>query len=320
MSAMIGTTPAESASNRVLLRASPAPGATGAKRGGVGRRRSGRGGPSQSRGGSLAVNAVALAFFVVMVFPVYWMVVTAFKPNSEIQSPTPTFFPLQFTLSHFADAIHKQYFWRYTFNSMVVSVATVAVATAVALCAALALCRFSFRGRRFFLVLIVVVQMVPLTALTIPLFIELRQLDLLNRLPGLVLAYVAFVLPFTIWMLRGFVQAVPADLEEAALVDGASRAQAFRRVILPLIVPGLVATSIFAFIQAWNQFLFPLVLMQQQSKYTLTVWLASFSTNRGTDFGGLMAGSALYTLPVLVLFLVIQRKVVTGLTAGAVKG
>jgi len=201
-----------------------------------------------------------------------------------------------------------------------VSAATVVISLVVAFLAGTAVSRFRFRGRKFFLVVVIVVQMVPLTAMIIPLFLVLRDVDMLNRLPGLVATYVVFVLPFTIWTLRSFIDGVPIELEEAAMVDGCSRVQAFRKVLLPLIAPGLVATAIFAFIQAWNQFLFPLVLMQHQDKYTLTVWLVSFSTNRGTDFGGLMAASTLFTLPVVILFLLVQQRIVSGLTAGAVKG
>ena len=201
-----------------------------------------------------------------------------------------------------------------------VSGATVLLSLVVAFLAASAVARFRFRGRTLFLVSVIAVQMVPITALVIPMFIALRQVNMLNRLPGLIATYVALVLPFTVWTLRGFIQGIPVELEEAAMVDGYSRPQAFRRVLLPLIMPGLVATAIFAFIEAWNEFLLPLVLMQDQTRYTLTVWLVSFSTNRGTDFGGLMAASTLFTLPVVVFFLIVQRRVVSGLTAGAVKG
>jgi N,N'-diacetylchitobiose transport system permease protein len=274
----------------------------------------------ESTASRVGVRAALIAFLVLMIFPVYWMVNTSFEPDHFIQTVNPTWFPFHATLAHFSDAIHKPLFWRYALNTVVASVATVVVSIAVALCAALALARFQFRGRRFFAVIIFVVQMVPQTALIIPLFLALRQANQLNRLPGLVAAYVAWVLPFCIWTLQGFVRAVPVDIEEAAMVDGCSRSKAFVKVVLPLITPGLVATSIFAFIQAWNQYLLPYVIMQDQHQYTLTVWLVSFSTNRGTDFGGLMAASALFTLPVFLLFLAVHRKMVSGLAAGAVKG
>lgn len=281
--------------------------------------------PLRPRGGRRVVtsalwHACACGVFVVMVFPVYWMVLTALKPQSDILSSTPDFSPLHLTLAGFRDAIGKPFFWDYVGNTAIVSVATVVVSLVIGVLAALALARFSFRGRKLYLVVLLAIQAVPQTALVIPLFFTLQRLHQLNALSGLTATYVIFDLPFAIWMLRGFVQGIPADLEDAAMVDGCGRLAAFRRVILPLIAPGMVATAIFAFIQAWNQYLFAYVFMQQNNKYTLTVWLQAFATNRGTDYSGLMAGSVLYTLPVVVLFVIVQRKVVSGLAAGAVKG
>ncbi len=267
-----------------------------------------------------ARNAVAIVFIVITLFPVYWMVLTAFKPTGDIITPTPDFSPLHSTLAGFVDAIHKPYFWDYVSNTVIVSVATVAISLAVGVLAALALSRFDFRGRRTYLIVLLAIEAVPQAALVIPLYFTLQTLHQLNELLGLTGTYVIFDLPFTVWMLRGFIQSVPAEIEGAAMVDGCSRLGAFRRVLLPLIAPGMVATSIFAFIQAWNQYLFAYVFMQLNTRYTLTVWLQSFESNRGTDYSGLMAASVLYTLPVVVLFVVVQRKVVTGLAAGAVKG
>jgi N,N'-diacetylchitobiose transport system permease protein len=268
----------------------------------------------------VAINVVAVGFFALTLFPVYWMVLTAFKPTSDIISATPDFSPLHATLAGFKDAIDRQYFWDYVSNSVIVSVATVLVSLAFGLLAALAVSRFNFRGRKLYLVVLLAIQAVPQTALIIPLFFTLQRLHQLDQLSGLTGTYVIFDLPFTIWMLRGFIHGVPEDIEDAAMVDGCSRFGAFRKVLLPLIAPGMVATAIFAFIQAWNQFLYAYVFMQQNTKYTLTVWLQSFSTNRGTDYSGLMAASVLYTLPVVILFILVQRKVVAGLASGAVKG
>ncbi len=270
--------------------------------------------------GAGALNVAALVFFVVTLFPVYWMVLTAFKPTGDIITPTPDFSPLHPTIAGFVDAIHKPFFWDYVSNTVIVSVATVAISLVVGVLAALALSRFRFKGRKTYLIVLLAIQAVPQTALVIPLFFTLQTLHQLNELLGLTGTYVIFDLPFTVWMLRGFVQSVPADIEDAAMVDGCSRLGAFRRALLPLIAPGMVATSIFAFIQAWNQYLFADVFMQLNTRYTLTVWLQSFETNRGTDYSGLMAGSVLYTLPVVLLFVLVQRKVVSGLASGAVKG
>jgi N,N'-diacetylchitobiose transport system permease protein len=162
--------------------------------------------------------------------------------------------------------------------------------------------------------------MVPLNALVIPLYILLSRVHQVDKLSGVIVMYLTFVLPFTVWTLRGFMLGVPRELEEAAMVDGTTRFGAFVRILLPLVAPGLVATSIFAFIQAWNEFLIAYVFLHEPSKQTLTVWLANFTTLRGTEWGPLMAGATLTALPVLFFFLLVQRRVAFGLTAGAVRG
>jgi len=196
----------------------------------------------------------------------------------------------------------------------------VILAVAVAFFAATAVARFRFRGRRTFLVLLLLVQMVPFEAMLIPIFIELDRIGLVYKLIGVILAYLAFALPFTIWVLRGFVAAVPVDLEEAALTDGCTRPQAFMKILFPLIAPGLVATSIFAFIQAWNEYIFANVLLTNENT-TLPVWLASFvSAGSQIDWGGIMAGSTMFALPVMIFFVFVQRRITAGMTVGAVKG
>jgi N,N'-diacetylchitobiose transport system permease protein len=162
--------------------------------------------------------------------------------------------------------------------------------------------------------------MLPLSALIIPLFLLLTKLQLTNSIHGLAITYVAFILPFTVWTLRGFLANIPIDLEEAALVDGCTRFQAYKYVLFPLMAPGLVATAIFAFIQAWNEFLLAYIIMQSQDKLTLPVWLAGFTTRTGTDWGPLMAASTVTAIPVVIFFSLIQKRIATGVTAGAVKG
>jgi N,N'-diacetylchitobiose transport system permease protein len=265
-------------------------------------------------------NALGLAVFAVMVFPVYWMVATAFKPGRDIQDYTPHWFPAPATLSNFTNAIHRPYFWTDVKNSLIIVSSVVVLSLAVAFLAALALSRFKFRGRSAFIVLIISVQMIPLTALIIPLYITLSRAHQVNTLTGVIVMYLTFVLPFTVWTLRGFMLGVPRELEEAAMVDGATRFGAFLRVMFPLVAPGLVATSIFAFIQAWNEFIIAYVFLHDSEKQTLTVWLASFTNLHGTDWGPLMAGATLTALPVVVFFVLIQRKIMFGLTAGAVRG
>jgi N,N'-diacetylchitobiose transport system permease protein len=275
---------------------------------------------ARRRLGRLGWNAVGIAVFLVMIFPVYWMVSTAFKTGPNIFSYTPKWLPIPATLANFGDAIHRQYFWQNVRNSLIVVSVVVVLSLALAFLAALALAKFHFYGRKAFIVLIIAVQMVPLNALIIPLYITLSRAHQVNKLSGVIVTYLTFVLPFTIWTLRGFIHGVPRDLEEAAMVDGTTRFGAFVRVLLPLVVPGLVATSIFAFIQAWNEYIMAYVLLSSPEKQTLTVWLASFSTNRGTAWGPLMAGATLTALPVVVFFLLVQRKIAFGLTAGAVRG
>jgi N,N'-diacetylchitobiose transport system permease protein len=268
----------------------------------------------------VGVNVLGLIVFVVMLFPVYWMIATAFKPGREILDYTPHWIPSHPTLSNFANAIHRPYFWTDAKNSLIIVASVVVLSAAIAFLAALALSRFRFRGRTAFIVLIISVQMVPLAALIIPLYITLSRVHLVNTLTGVVVMYMTFVLPFSVWTLRGFMLGVPRELEEAAMVDGATRFGAFMRVMFPLVAPGLVATSIFAFIQAWNEFIIAYVFLHDGSKQTLTVWLASFTTLHGTDWGPLMAGATLTALPVVFFFVLIQRRIAFGLTAGAVRG
>ena len=265
-------------------------------------------------------NTLGLAVFAVMIFPVYWMVSTAFKTGPNIFSYSPKWLPIPATLANFGDAIHRQYFWQNVRNSLIVVGVVVALSLTLAFLAALALAKFRFYGRKAFIVLIIAVQMVPLNALIIPLYITLSRAHQVNQLSGVIITYLTFVLPFTIWTLRGFILGVPRELEEAAMVDGTTRFGAFVRVLLPLVAPGLVATSIFAFIQAWNEYIMAYVLLSSPEKQTLTVWLASFTTNRGTAWGPLMAGATLTALPVVVFFLLVQRRIAFGLTAGAVRG
>ena len=275
---------------------------------------------ARRRLGRLGWNAAGIAVFVVMVFPVYWMVSTAFKTGPNIFSYSPKWLPVPATLANFGDAIHRQYFWQNVRNSLIVVGVVVVLSLTLAFLAALALAKFKFYGRRAFIVLIIAVQMIPLNALIIPLYITLSRAHQVNKLSGVIITYMTFVLPFTIWTLRGFILGVPRELEEAAMVDGTTRFGAFVRVLLPLVAPGLVATSIFAFIQAWNEYIMAYVLLSSPEKQTLTVWLASFTTNRGTAWGPLMAGATLTALPVVGFFLLVQRRIAFGLTAGAVRG
>src|SRR5919201_535922 len=266
-------------------------------------------------------NAVAVCVFVVMIFPVFWMASTAFKSTDEIDSQTPTWFSLHPTLAHFGAAIHRPFFWVDVENSLIVVGVTVAISIALAFFAAVALAKYRFTGRKAFIVLMIGIQMLPQAGLIIPLYVVLARYHQVNTLSGVIITYMTFALPFSVWTLRGFILNIPRELEEAAMVDGNTRLGAFVKILLPLAAPGLVATSVFTFITTWNEYIFARVLLNDQGKQTLTVWLSYFlGSGRQTDWGALMAGSTLTAVPVLVFFLVVQKKIAFGLTAGAVRG
>ncbi|MDQ1475802.1 MAG: N,N-diacetylchitobiose transport system permease protein [Actinomycetota bacterium] len=266
-------------------------------------------------------NVVGVALFVVMVFPVFWMISTAFKPDDQINSLTPTWFPGHPTVRHFADAIHTPFFWTDVKNSVIIVLFTVAISISLAFLAAVALAKYRFNGRKLFIVLMIGIQMLPGAGLIIPIYVVLARYHQVDKLSGVIITYLTFALPFSVWTLRGFIIGIPKELEEAAMVDGSTRLGAFIRILLPLVAPGLVATSVFAFITSWNEYIFARILLNDQGKQTLTVWLSYFlGTSRHQDWGALMAGSTLTAITVVVFFLLVQRRIMFGLTAGAVKG
>jgi N,N'-diacetylchitobiose transport system permease protein len=272
------------------------------------------------RSRQLVFDAVGLAVAAVMLFPIYWMIATAFKPGREILTLTPTWFPSPITLQNFQDAISRPFFLDDVKNSLIIVGVMLVLALVIGFLAAVGAARFGFRGRTAYLVMIIAVQMVPLNALIIPLYLTLDGIGQVDALPGVIAVYLAAVLPFMIWTLRGFVANVPVELEESAMIDGSTRFGAFWRITFPLVAPGLVATAIFSCIQAWNEYVIAYVLLSSPSNQTLTVWLASFTTNHGPQWGPLMAGATITGLPVVAFFLLLQRYLVGGLTAGSVKG
>ena len=272
------------------------------------------------RSRQLLIDAVGLAVAAVMLFPIYWMIATAFKPGREILTLTPTWFPSPLTLQNFQDAIARPFFLDDVRNSLTIVGVMLVLALVVGFLAAVGAARFGFRGRNAYLVMIIGVQMVPLNALIIPLYLTLDGVGLVDALPGVIAVYLAAVLPFMIWTLRGFVANIPVELEESAMIDGSTRFGAFWRITFPLVAPGLVATAIFSCIQAWNEYIIAYVLLSSPRNQTITVWLASFTTNHGPEWGPLMAGATITGLPVVLFFLLLQRYLVGGLTAGSVKG
>jgi N,N'-diacetylchitobiose transport system permease protein len=275
---------------------------------------------SRRRTGRFGWNVVGIIVFVVMVFPVFWMISTAFKSNDQITSFNPVWFPRHPTLTHFSDAVNRQYFWTDVKNSAIVVLGTVVIALALSFFAAVALGKYRFTGRKLFIVLVIGIQMLPQAGLIIPLYVVLAKHNQVNKLSGLILVYLTFALPFCVWTLRGFILGIPKDLEEAAMVDGSSRLGAFVRILLPLVAPGLVATSVFAFITSWNEFIFANTLLHEGSTQTITVWLSFlWGGNRFVDWGEIMAASTLIAIPVVIFFLLVQRRISFGLTTGAVK-
>ncbi|GAA2581204.1 carbohydrate ABC transporter permease [Dactylosporangium fulvum] len=270
-------------------------------------------------------DATAILVALVTIFPIYWMLLSAVKPAGEVQSLHQRPWTLAPSLDSFRRVLGVENFGRYFLNSLIVALLVVALSAGIAFLAAVAVTRFRFRFRATILVLFLVAQMVPIEALTIPLFFLIRDIGSavpgvgLNTLGSLVLVHLAFTLPFAIWMLRGFVAAVPEEIEEAALLDGASRFTVLWRILFPLVAPGLAATSVFSFITAWNDFLFARTfIISATDNQTLPMALLVFFKPDENDWGGIMAASVLMTVPVLVFFVVVRRRLVAGL-GGAVK-
>ncbi len=269
----------------------------------------------------VAQYAALLAYVVFLGFPLLWLFSTAFKSPSELTKLTPTVFPTDWTLGNFDVAFEETQLWSALRNSLVVAVATAVITTLIALPASYALARFKSRLRSITIGWILVSQVFPFILIVIPVFIVLRNLGLINTLVGLVLVYVVWALPFTLWMLQGYVAAIPRDLEEAAATDGATRFVILRAIIFPLLMPGLVATSMFAFISAWNEFFFALVIIQDPALQTAPLLLARYVGAEGSvNLGPLAATALVTTLPSLIVFGIIQRKLVSGMLSGSVKG
>ncbi len=255
------------------------------------------------------------------IFPFYWQIATSLRADVDLYTPVVTLIPHAVTTDHYLKIFSpgSQFSTQFT-NSVIVALGTTAIAIVLGSMAGYALTRLNYFGRAGLARVLVYAYLAPGTILFIPLFVMMGNLNLRDTLLGLTLSHLTFAVPFATWMLMGYFKALPRELEEAAMVDGATRFGAFLRILLPLVAPGLVATSIFAFIQAWNEFIMAYVLLHSPEKQTLTVWLASFTTNRGTAWGPLMAGATLTALPVVIFFVAIQRRIAFGLTAGAVRG
>lgn len=271
-------------------------------------------------------DLLGIALAVVVAFPLFWMVLSAIKPKSALDAGDSLPFTVQPSLDSFIRVLNVNDFARYFVNSVVVALVVVVVSTLLAFLASVALTRYRFRLRTTLLVTILIAQMVPVEALTIPLFFLMRQTGEalpavgLNQLGSLMVVHIGFSIPFAVWMLRGFVAAVPLEVEEAARLDGAGSFRFVRSVLFPLVAPGVVACSVFSFISTWNDFLFAKTfIISAQENQTLPLAILTFFKPDENDWGAIMAGSVIMTIPVLVFFIAVQRKLVSGL-AGAVKG
>jgi multiple sugar transport system permease protein len=271
-------------------------------------------------GMTLAHRAAILVYVAFALFPLYWLVKVSVTPNDLLYSEGVRMWPSRATLDHFAFVLEHSDFPLFFRNSMIVSVSTAFIVTILSSIGGYALSRFTFRGKFWIVGLMLLTQMFPLVMLIAPIFKMLSPLGLTNSLSGLVLVYVAFNVPFATFLMQSFFDGIPKDLEEAAMIDGATRFMAFRQIILPLTLPGMAATLGFVFTAAWSELLFALMLISGVDASTFPVGLLSFVSKFSVDFGQMMAAGVLALIPACIFFLLIQRYLVQGLTAGAVKG
>lgn len=283
----------------------------------------------RSHGGKLAFDALGILAALAWAFPVYWMVLSALTPNARLRQVPPSLLPTHSTFVNFKRAISDPGFLPALKMSLMITLLTVAIVLIFAFLAALAISRFRFRGRKSFIVAVLIIQMLPAEGLFLAQYKMLSRIgeDIpgigLNSVLGVTVLYSAAIIPFTVWMLRGFVAGVPIELEEAGMVDGLSRTKAFLKITFPLLAPGLVASGVYAFLQAWNEFTVALVALPTAQFHTLPLWLREFlnaSVNRGVDWAQVMAASTIIAVPVVIFFLFVQGRMTSGLVSGAVKG
>ena len=268
---------------------------------------------------TVAYTVLGLLLLLVL-FPFYWMTITSFKTEDQMRSLVSMFWPSPFVVENYTQLLTKTDFAIWYRNSALVAISSTLVATAIGTIGAYALARLSFLGRAFLSSATLITYLVPPSILFIPLYAQIRTMGLADSLAGLVAAYPSFTVPFVTWLLMGYFGSIPEELEEAAMIDGATRFGAFRRIILPLAAPGVLAAGLFAFTQAWNEFLYALVFISDVKQRTLPVGLSTFITGDVYGWGYLMAGAVLTTLPVIGVYTYLQRYMVEGLTAGSVKG
>jgi multiple sugar transport system permease protein len=278
----------------------------------------------KGRGAATVERTLAYGVLVVLavavLFPVYWMIITSFKSEDQMRSVVSMFWPKPFAIENYQQLLAKTEFAAWYGNSITVAVSSTLLATAVGTIGAYALARLKFLGRGFMASATLITYLVPPSILFIPLYKQMQALGMANSLAGLIAAYPSFTVPFVTWLLMGYFESIPEELEEAAMIDGATRFGAFYRIVLPLSAPGVLAAGLYAFTQAWNEFLYALVFITDGKLRTLPVGLASFITGDVYGWGYLMSGAVLTTLPVIAAYIYLQKYMVEGLTAGGVKG
>ena len=272
------------------------------------------------------IRYISIGFVcLICILPVIWMFLTSLKPQLELVKYPPTILPNQLTFQAYYDLLTMEIFPDFGFkqwliNSLVVSLATCGISITIASLAAYSLSRFKFRGNKLIRYSILITQMLPGALMLLPLYFIMRDLKLLDSLLGLVFAYSTFTLPFSTYMLKGYYDTIPPDLDEIAMIDGCTRLGALFRVVFPLAGPGIAVVIVFSFIQSWNEYLFALAFINSYKNWTVPLALGTFRGQYLIDWTTMFAASVLVSLPVLVIFLILQRKLISGLTAGAVKG
>ncbi|KAA0971990.1 carbohydrate ABC transporter permease [Aureimonas fodinaquatilis] len=261
-----------------------------------------------------------LILLVIAVFPFLWMALSSFKPLAQLYSIPPQWIPNPPTLRNFQEVLFNSNIPRYFLNSTIVSLGSTGLALIFAIFAAYGFARFRFFGKSFAITFVLVGQLLPTATVIVPLYLVLNHFNLINTYLGLILVYLILTLPLSVWMLTGFFRAIPTELEEAAIIDGATRLGVLFRISLPLIVPGIVSVVLYSFVATWNEFVFALSFATDRTMKTLPIGLAEFSTEFDVDWGAVMAASFIMTLPIALIFLVLQRLFVSGLMSGATKG
>ncbi|SMF35334.1 raffinose/stachyose/melibiose transport system permease protein [Xaviernesmea oryzae] len=269
---------------------------------------------------TLLISLPVAILVIVAVFPFLWMAVSAFKPLSQLYTIPPQWLPDPPTLANFKNVLFESNIPRYFVNSLIISIGSTFLALVFAVFAAYGFARFDFRGRSAALAFVLIGQLLPTATVIVPLYIVLNYLGLINTYLGLILVYLILTLPLSVWMLTGYFRGIPKELEDAAIIDGASQLGVLFRISLPLVTPGIIAVTLYSFVATWNEFVFALSFATEKEMKTLPIGLAEFSTEFDTDWGAVMAASFVMTLPIALIFLVMQRMFVSGLMSGATKG